>query len=165
MNAPATSAEPSASPFGDRRVDDAIATSAEPSASPFGDRRVDDAIATSDRIELRDLRVVCVIGVIPHERAAPQPISIDLDLYADVRRAGESDDVSDTVDYGEVCERIEALCADAEPRLLERMAELIAADLCRMELVTAATVTVTKLRPPVAVDLGTSAVRITRTAD
>ncbi len=108
---------------------------------------------------------MCIIGVIAHERAAPQPISIDLDLYVDMRRAGESDDVSDTVDYGEVCERVEALCADSKPRLLERMAALIAADLCSMELVTAVAITVTKLRPPVAVDLGTSAVRITRIAD
>ena len=136
----------------------------ETSPGTGSDRCVDDAIATSDRIELRDLRVVCIIGVIPHERAAAQPISIDLDIYADLRRAGASDDVSDTVDYGEVCERVEALCANAEPLLLERMAELIAADLCSVEPVTAVTVTVTKLRPPVAVDLGSSAVRITRSA-
>ncbi len=145
------STSPEATP--DSPVVDAIAGGAELVASPPG-----------DRIELRDLRVVCIIGVIPHERAAAQPISIDLDLYVDLRRAGASDDVSDTVDYGEVCERVEALCADAEPRLLEQMAELIAADLCSMDLVTAVTVTVTKLRPPVAVDLGTSAVRITRAA-
>lgn len=145
------STSPEATPG--RPVVDAIAGGAELVASPPG-----------DRIELRDLRVVCIIGVIPHERAAAQPISIDLDLYVDLRRAGASDDVSDTVDYGEVCERVEALCADAEPRLLEQMAELIAADLCSMDLVTAVTVTVTKLRPPVAVDLGTSAVRITRAA-
>ena len=57
---------------------------------------------------------------------------------------------------------IVALCATEAPQLLERLAELIAADLCSLDAVTATTVTVTKLRPPVAADLATSAVRITR---
>ena len=137
----------------DRCVDDPVAT---------GDRCVDDAFAVNDRIELRDLRVTCVIGALAHERTAPQPLSIDVDLYADLRPAGASDDLSLTVDYGAACDRIVALCDESQPLLLERLAELIAAELCGVGAVTAATVTVTKLRPPVAADLGTSAVRITR---
>ena len=116
----------------------------------------------SDRIELRELRVTCVIGALAHERTAPQPLSIDVDLYADLSGAGATDDLSRTVDYGAVCDRIAALCEQAQPQLLERLAELIAAELCGIDAVTAATVTVTKLRPPVAADLSTSAVRITR---
>lgn len=121
-------------------------------------------MTASDRIELRDLRVTCVIGALAHERTAPQPLSIDVDLYADLSQAGATDDLSLTVDYGAVCDRIVALCEHAQPRLLERLAELIAGELCGIDAVTAATVTVTKLRPPVAADLGTSAVRITRSA-
>lgn len=129
-----------------------------------GDRGVDDALVQSDRIELRDLRVTCVVGALAHERTAPQPLSIDVDLYADLGRAGASDDLADTVDYGAACDRIVGLCTDAQPQLLERLTGLIAASLCEFPGVTAVTVTVTKLRPPVAVDLGTSAVRITRLA-
>lgn len=115
-----------------------------------------------DRIELRELRVTCVIGALAHERTAPQPLSIDVDLHADLSQAGATDDLSRTVDYGAVCDRIVALCEEAQPQLLERLAELIAGELCGIDAVTAATVTVTKLRPPVAADLGTSGVRITR---
>ncbi len=148
----------------DRCVDDPVATSDRCVDDPVaaGDRCVDDPVAAGDRIELRDLRVTCVIGALAHERTAPQPLSIDVDLYADLRPAGASDDLSLTVDYGAVCDRIVALCDDSQPLLLERMAELIATELCGVGAVTAATVTVTKLRPPVAADLGTSAVRITR---
>ena len=135
-----------------------------PIASPPGDRCADDAVATSDRIELRDLRVMCVIGVLDHERTAPQPLSIDVDLHADLSQAGATDDLTRTVDYGAVCDRIVVLCNEAQPRLLERLAELIASELCAIDAVIAATVAVTKLRPPVAADLGTSAVRITRHA-
>ena len=117
-----------------------------------------------DSIRLRDLRVTCVIGALAHERTAPQPLSIDVDLYADLSQAGATDDLSRTVDYGAVCDRIVTLCEQAQPQLLERLAEVIAGELCGIDAVTAATVTVTKLRPPVAADLGTSAVRITRSA-
>ena len=137
----------------DRCVDDAVATSDVSIASPPG-----------DRIELRGLRVMCVIGVLDHERTAPQPLSIDVDLHADLSQAGATDDLTRTVDYGAVCDRIVVLCNEAQPRLLERLAELIAGELCAIDAVTAATVAVTKLRPPVAADLGTSAVRITRHA-
>lgn len=133
-----------------------------PASDSDRDRCVDDAFAASDRIELRDLRVTCVIGALAHERTAPQPLSIDVDIYAGLSPAGASDDLSLTVDYGAVCDSIVALCDESQPLLLERLAELIAAELCGIGAVTAATVTVTKLRPPVAADLGTSAVRITR---
>jgi dihydroneopterin aldolase len=123
---------------------------------------VSPASPPGDRIELRDLRVTCVIGALAHERTAPQPLSIDVDLYADLSPAGTTDDLNRTVDYGAVCDRIVALCEAAQPQLLETLAELIAGELCGIEAVTAATVTVTKLRPPVAADLGTSGVRITR---
>ncbi|WP_423916662.1 dihydroneopterin aldolase [Candidatus Poriferisodalis sp.] len=131
-------------------------------ASPLDDRCVNDASPDGDRIELRDLRVMCVVGALAHERTAPQPLSIDVDLYADLSRAGASDNLADTIDYGGACDRIVALCATEAPQLLERLAELIAADLCSLDAVTAAAVTVTKLRPAVAADLATSAVRITR---
>ena len=121
-------------------------------------------MSASDRIELRDLRVTCVIGALAHERTAPQPLSIDIDLHADLSQAGAADDLNLTVDYGAVCDRIVALCEHAQPQLLERLAELIAGELCGIDAVSAATVAVTKLRPPVAADLGTSAVSITRNA-
>ncbi|WP_419842295.1 dihydroneopterin aldolase [Candidatus Poriferisodalis sp.] len=130
--------------------------------APDGD--ADTVLLGGDRIELRDLRAVCVIGALAHERTAPQPLRIDVDLYADLAEAGASDDLRATVDYGAACDLIMTLCSQTQPRLLERLAELIAAALCRIDAVTAATVTVAKLRPPVAADLGTSAVRITRRA-
>ena len=133
-----------------------------PQAPPVGDESA--APPVGDRIELRGLRVVCVVGALPHERVTPQPLSVDADIYADLAPAGASDELSDTIDYGAACESIVAVCTGAQARLLERLAELIAAELCAIERVTAATVTVTKLRPPVAEDLTISAVRITRSS-
>lgn len=115
-----------------------------------------------DCIELRGLRVVCVVGVLPEEREREQPLEIDVDLYADLLAAGESDDLADTVNYGTVSQRIEDICIDARAELLERLAHLVAGELANLEGAVAARVTVRKVRPPVPNDLGTSAVSVTR---
>lgn len=116
-----------------------------------------------DRIELRGLRVVGTIGVLPEERERAQPFEIDLDLYADLGAAGRSDDLADTIDYGRVTAEVAAVVETERHLLLERVVQRIADSvLDRHPLVEAVTVTIRKTRPPVAHDLATSAVRVTR---
>ena len=114
-------------------------------------------------ITLRDLRVAGVVGILPEERTRAQPLSIDLDIETDLTRAGMSDHLNDSVDYGAVCDRVVAIVVDNAPLLLERLAHLITDDLlAEFDLIDSLTVEVRKLRPPVPHDLGTSGVRITR---
>lgn len=115
-----------------------------------------------DVIELRGLRVTCIVGVLPEEREREQPLEVDVDLYADLRPAGESDVLDDTLDYGGVTERVVSMCVEAQAELLERLAHLVAVDLASIAGAVAARVTVRKLRPPVPSDLDTSAVAVTR---
>ena len=62
------------------------------------------------------------------ERAAAQKLLISLDLAVDsFARAAASDDVSLTVDYFAVTERVKALIAQRPRKLLETLAEEIAA--------------------------------------
>src|SRR5687768_258780 len=118
-------------------------------------------MAAEDRIELRGLRLAGVVGVLPHEQAQAQPLEIDLDLTLDTAAAGVSDALADTVDYGAVCTAAEAAVAATSFALLEALAERIAADVLAVdERVDAVTVSVRKLRPPVAQQLDTSGVRI-----
>jgi FolB domain-containing protein len=116
----------------------------------------------ADRIELRGLRMLGVIGVLDHEQAAPQPLEVDIDLELDLSMAGTSDDLADTVNYGEVCAQVEAVVERSRFSLLEALAEAIAAEVLDRTSVDALTVTIRKLRPPVPQQLQTSAVRITR---
>ncbi len=81
-----------------------------------------------DRIELRGLRMLGVIGVLDHEQAAPQPLEVDIDLELDLSTAGTSDDLADTVNYGEVCAQVEAVVERSRFSLLEALAEAIAAE-------------------------------------
>lgn len=115
----------------------------------------------TDRLELRGLRLVASIGLLPEERERPQPIELDIDLDL-TTAAGSTDDLADTVDYGAVCDRVAELVGAGHVDLLERLAAMVAEDLVAKEAVSRAEVLVRKLRPPVPHDLATAAVRVER---
>jgi dihydroneopterin aldolase/2-amino-4-hydroxy-6-hydroxymethyldihydropteridine diphosphokinase len=115
-----------------------------------------------DRIHVNGLRVMAVIGTLPHEREAAQPLQIDLILEADLRDAGRSDELADTANYGAVADEVAALVRESKDLLLERLAHRIAETVLRFDQVAATRVTVTKLRPPVAEDIASTAVTIHR---
>ncbi|HLT16476.1 MAG TPA: dihydroneopterin aldolase [Acidimicrobiales bacterium] len=117
----------------------------------------------ADRIELRGLRLAAIVGVLPHERTTAQPLEIDLDVVTDLAPAGSSDELEDTIDYGALCDAVEAAVAAARPRLLEALAERVAATvLAQDDRIAEVVVALRKLRPPVPQQLDTSGVRITR---
>jgi dihydroneopterin aldolase len=103
-----------------------------------------------------------VCGVLPEEQERPQPLEVDIDLHLDLRVAGAGDDLDATVDYGSVCATVERLLTTERFALLERVAARVADILLTDERVEAVTVGVRKLRPPVAQQLATAGVRITR---
>lgn len=118
-----------------------------------------------DLIELRGLRALGLCGVLPEEQDRPQPIEVDMDITADLGPAGSSDELDDTVDYGAVCSLVERVITTERFRLLERLALRIAEVVLSDERVATVSVSVRKLRPPVAQLLDSSGVRITRSRD
>ena len=116
-----------------------------------------------DRIQLRGLRVVGTHGVLPEEQARPQPFELDLDLAVDLALASVSDRLADTVDYGYVADAVADVVAGPSFGLLEALAEAVAqAVLVSDPRITEVTVHLRKLQPPLAVDIATVGVRITR---
>jgi dihydroneopterin aldolase len=117
---------------------------------------------TGDRIEVRNLRLLGVHGLLPDERERAQPLALDLDLEVDMGAAAASDDLADTADYGAVIEAAAAVVAGAPHRLLESLAGAVADAVLADARVTSVTVAVRKLRPPVPYDVASTGVRITR---
>ena len=115
-----------------------------------------------DVISLRGLRVTGTHGVLTEEQSRAQPFEVDLDVHADLRPAGASDDLDDTVDYAALAEAAARIVSAERYHLLERVAERIAEVALGDERVQSVTVTVRKLRPPVPLDLAFTAVTITR---
>jgi 7,8-dihydroneopterin aldolase/epimerase/oxygenase len=117
----------------------------------------------ADRIELRGLRVMARCGVLPFEQEQDQPIEVDLDLVCDLRAAGASDDLADTVDYGAACAAVEQAAGAQPVALLERLATRLADAVLDLDSrIDAVEIVVRKLRPPVPQQLATSAVRCVR---
>jgi dihydroneopterin aldolase len=115
-----------------------------------------------DRIELRGLRAVGLCGALPEEKVRAQPFEIDLDVEADLRGPGRSDQLADTLDYGAIAAAVELVVTTEQFTLIERMATRIADVVLLDPRAMAVTVTLRKLRPPVPQHLDTSAVRIRR---
>lgn len=121
-------------------------------------------MAADDRIELRGLHLSGIVGVLPQEQAQAQPLEIDLDIALDMADAGGSDSLTDTADYGALCDVTEQIVTTTNFQLLETLAQRIAQEVLAVDRrITAVTVSVRKLRPPVAQPLRTSGVQITRT--
>ena len=79
-----------------------------------------------DKILIRDLLVRCVLGLSDEERREKQDVVINLVLYADLRGAGASDRVDDSVDYRALKKRVLALAEGSSFHLVEALAEHIA---------------------------------------
>ena len=82
--------------------------------------------AGEDSVFLRGLRVEALIGVYEHERHAPQPLVIDLELGLAHSRACFSDQLEDAVDYGAVVAAVQRLARLNSYELLEAFAQSVA---------------------------------------
>lgn len=79
-----------------------------------------------DILFLRDFRLEIIIGLYEWERKAPQPVLIDLEIGLYDHKAGHSDDIHDTIDYGKVASRIREFAASQPFHLVEALGEHIA---------------------------------------
>ncbi len=76
-----------------------------------------------DIVYIRDLRIETVIGIYGWEREIRQTVSLDIEMGADIRRAGETDHINDTLDYKSVAKRIIDFVEKSEFQLVEALAE------------------------------------------
>lgn len=117
-----------------------------------------------DKISIRDLRVQMRVGVTAEERAHPQTVIISVDMWSDLVVPGKTDELSDTVDYHAVTVAVAELVRSTEAKLLEHVAEKIAASIGAIEGVDGVSVEVTKESPPIPEDVRAVSVKIERPA-
>ncbi len=80
-----------------------------------------------DKILIDDLTVRCIVGIRPEERRERQDVVINIVLWADLKQAGVSDNIQDTVDYSAIKKRVVADVEASKYHLIETLAENIAA--------------------------------------
>ena len=79
-----------------------------------------------DKIHLRGLKFYGYHGVKPEEQALGQRFSVDLAMEKDLRAAGLSDNLEDTVSYSSVYKLVKEIMEGPSCKLLESLAETIA---------------------------------------
>ena len=121
-----------------------------------------DVSDSLDRIELRGVRALGYHGVLPEERVAGQTFVVDLVLHLDLSAAASSDDVADTVHYGELAAAVVAAVGREPVNLIETLAQRIADVALAYDLVQLVLVTVHKPEAPVGVPFGDVAVTLIR---
>lgn len=115
-----------------------------------------------DEITLTGVRAFGRHGVYAEERERGQDFVVDATVFVQTARAAASDDVTDTIHYGEAAERIAEIVAGEPVNLLETLAERIAGDLLARPGVERVAVTVHKPQALIPVPFADVAVTIRR---
>ena len=79
-----------------------------------------------DKIILKNLSFYGYHGVLSEENVLGQKFFVDIDLYLDLKIAGDSDDVENTVNYAEVYNIAREIVENQQFKLIESLAENIA---------------------------------------
>jgi len=97
-----------------------------------------------DKIHIRDLTVLTVIGVYPEERDIRQELILNIEILTDLKKAGLTDDFELTVDYDTLTEKISELVENTTFKLIESVAASVADYILGISGVNACRVTVDK---------------------
>jgi 7,8-dihydroneopterin aldolase/epimerase/oxygenase len=120
-------------------------------------------VSGDDRIVLHGLRVRGHHGVFERERREGQDFLVDLVVWLDLAAAAASDDLADTLHYGELAERVAAIVAGPPVNLIEVVAGRVADEVLTDARVQAVEVTVHKPQAPIPQDFADVAVVVHRT--
>lgn len=113
---------------------------------------------------LHDMVLLASIGIYPHEHAAPQRVRLNVDLaVAEPDNGVGADRLERVVDYEQVAGRVRAIVAGGHTKLVETLAERIAAACLEDERVLRARVRVEKL--DVFADTAAAGVEVERTRE
>lgn len=116
----------------------------------------------TDEITLTGLRVFGRHGVYDDERRVGQDFVVDVTLRLDTRPAAMSDDVADTVHYGEMAEQIAGIVGGEPVNLLETLAARLADHVLALPRVDSVRVTVHKPEAPIPLSFADVSVTIDR---
>lgn len=102
-----------------------------------------------DKIIAKGLVFMACHGVLPEEKVTPQKFIVDLELYKDLKLAGQTDNLTNTVSYDEVYHDVRKIVEENSFNLIESLAENIAEKILNKFPITSIKVTLYKPNAPV----------------
>lgn len=90
------------------------------------DSRINDELGREmDKIIIKNMKFYAHHGVLSSEREFGQFFHIDLEMYTDLKKAGDSDKLEDTINYSDVFNMIKSINENNKYKLIEKLAETI----------------------------------------
>lgn len=116
-----------------------------------------------DSVIIEGLEVYCNHGVFPEENKLGQKFIVNVELFTDTRKAGITDQLDKSVDYGTVCHFIDDYMKNNTFHLIEAVAENLARELLhKISGLKEVTIEILKPWAPIGLPINTAGVRITR---
>ena len=119
-------------------------------------------IKKMDSIQVNGIRAYGYVGYLPEERVLGQWFEVDLTLWVDLAPAGQSDDISDTLDYREAIAIVKEQITTAKFDLVEKLISAIADQLLSLDKVSQVRVKLSKPAAPIPDFSGRITLDITR---
>lgn len=117
----------------------------------------------TDRVDLTGIEVYAKHGVLEFEQSQAQIFVVDVTAYIDLSVPGTSDDLDDTLDYGELALEVREVVGSESYALIERVATSVADVVLAHKRVERAVVTIHKPNAPVEVAFSDISVTVDRT--
>ena len=80
-------------------------------------------------VGIEDLKVVCFVGVYPHEKLTKQDLLIDLRIETDFSKSVASDSLQDAVDYDKISSLCQSIAGRQHYHLIETLADAILSEI------------------------------------
>jgi|SRR5690625_433721 len=122
-------------------------------------------VTKHDTITLTGIRGHGYHGVFEKEREQGQEFHVDVTVHLDTRPAAASDDLNQTIDYGDLANEIHRIITGPPVELIETLAQSIANSALKFTGIQAVDVAVSKPYAPIEVPFSDVIVRIHRTID
>ncbi|MDJ0846351.1 dihydroneopterin aldolase [Crocosphaera sp.] len=102
-----------------------------------------------DFIEVTGIRCYGYTGYLAEEQVLGQWFEVDLILGVDLKDAGTSDNLNDTLDYRQAIAIVKHHIKTTKVALIERLTEMMAQELLTLPKVNQVRVKLTKVSPPI----------------
>ena len=116
-----------------------------------------------DCIQVTGIRSYGYTGYLQEEQVLGQWFEVDLTMWLDLAAAGQSDDITDTLDYRRAIETVKQLVKTGKFALVEKLANAIADAILKLDRVQQVQVRLTKLAAHIPDFGGKITIDITRT--
>ncbi|SFB04089.1 dihydroneopterin aldolase / 2-amino-4-hydroxy-6-hydroxymethyldihydropteridine diphosphokinase [Acetitomaculum ruminis DSM 5522] len=116
-----------------------------------------------DYVNINNLEIFANHGVFPEENFLGQKFLVSAKMGVDIRKAGLSDDLNNTLNYGEICQYITDFMKNNTFKLIETVVERLAEKmLLNFELLKSIELTIKKPWAPIGLPLETASITIKR---